>query len=239
MTRISLDFREKGRDHEGNPITSDRRLFMQLHCFTNCPKPLELCGALKAAKIPCVLYQDLNDPHGIGLLSFHESPEFFVREFSEFLRESQFSTLMHKPHLTMTGRTYSIGYENNLDYVLIDRAIERVLNPNLPWAIWYPLRRKGEFEQLAPEKQSAILKEHGEIGFAFTSAEYGNDIRLACHGLDTHDNDFVIGLVGPKLAPLSALVQRMRKTEQTSQYLEKLGPFFIGHVLWQSERSLL
>jgi len=49
-----------------------------------------------------------------------------------------------------------------------------------------------------------------------------------------HDNDFVIGLVGRDLHPLSHLVQTMRKTVQTSQYLESLGPFFVGHVLWQS-----
>jgi hypothetical protein len=26
----------------------------------------------------------------------------------------------------------------------------------------------------------------------------------------------------------------MRKTAQTSQYIHTLGPFFIGHALWQS-----
>jgi hypothetical protein len=26
----------------------------------------------------------------------------------------------------------------------------------------------------------------------------------------------------------------MRKTEQTSQYLDSLGPFFVGKVAWQS-----
>ena len=56
---------------------------------------------------------------------------------------------------------------------------------------------------------------------------------VACHGLDKHDNDFVIGLLGPNLFPLSAIVQEMRKTEQTSQYLDSLGPFFVGKVAWQ------
>ena len=46
--------------------------------------------------------------------------------------------------------------------------------------------------------------------------------------------EFVIGLVGRQLHPLSHLVQAMRKTTQTSQYLQTLGPFFVGHVLWQS-----
>ena len=59
-------------------------------------------------------------------------------------------------------------------------------------------------------------------------------MRLACHGLDKNDNDFIVGLIGPKLHPLSAVVQEMRKTEQTSQYLDSLGPFFIGRAAWQS-----
>ena len=50
---------------------------------------------------------------------------------------------------------------------------------------------------------------------AFGAADYAHDVRLACHGLDRDDNDFVIGLIGKDLFPLSALVQAMRKTQQT------------------------
>jgi chlorite dismutase len=42
-------------------------------------------------------------------------------------------------------------------------------------------------------------------------------------------------LLGPNLHPLSAVVQEMRKTEQTSQYLDSLGPFFVGRVAWQAK----
>jgi hypothetical protein len=48
------------------------------------------------------------------------------------------------------------------------------------------------------------------------------------------DNDFVLGLVGPELHPLSAMVQAMRRTRQTSNYLASLGPFFVGRAVWQS-----
>ncbi len=61
-------------------------------------------------------------------------------------------------------------------------------------------------------------------------------MRLACHGLDTSDNDFVIGLIGSQLLPLSVIVQRMRKTKQTSPHLDRLGPFFVGKAVWQSAR---
>ena len=67
----------------------------------------------------------------------------------------------------------------------------------------------------------------------FGAGDFAHDIRLACHGLDTRDNDFVIGLIGKDLYPLSKIVETMRKTQQTSLYLERLGPFFVGRAVWQ------
>src|SRR5690606_130991 len=119
---------------------------------------------------------------------------------------------------TMLGRTYSTGYEPDLKHWLIDRPIETVCNPEWPWAVWYPLRRSGEFARLAPQEQGSILREHAEIGKAYGSQDLAHDVRLACHGLDAHDNEFVIGLVGKELHPLSHVVQRMRSTRQTSEY---------------------
>jgi hypothetical protein len=29
------------------------------------------------------------------------------------------------------------------------------------------------------------------------------------------------------------LIQRMRKTQQTSQYIQSMGPFFVGYVAWR------
>jgi chlorite dismutase len=109
-----------------------------------------------------------------------------------------------------------------------------VLNPDWKWSVWYPLRRAGRFAQLPPEEQRTILAEHGAIGMTFGAGDYAHDVRLACHGLDRDDNDFVIGLIGKDLFPLSALVQAMRKTQQTALYLDRLGPFFIGRAIWQS-----
>jgi chlorite dismutase len=79
--------------------------------------------------------------------------------------------------------------------------------------------------------------EHGGVGMAFGRAGLGYDIRLACHGLDQADNDFVVGLLGQELHPLSIIVQRMRKTRQTSLHLERLGPFFVGRVAWQARQE--
>ena len=224
----ALDLREKGRGVDGETIALDRRLFMQFLAYGNARNTADLIEALKTSGLPHVLYADLNDPHGVGLLTFSESPDFFLDTAHPFLKEGPFGDLLPRPELTMFGRTYAIGYEQDLEHTLITRPVERVTNPDTPWAIWYPLRRKGAFVNLPAQEQRTILMEHGGIGRAFGRAGYGGDIRLACYGLDKNDNDFVVGLIGPELYPLSAIVERMRKTKQTSQYLESLGPFFIG-----------
>ncbi len=134
----------------------------------------------------------------------------------------------------MLGRSYSIGYEQDLVDALIDKQRQKMLNPANEWAVWYPLQRSKKFQVLPEDHQRRILAEHGTLAKRYGIGGHAADVRLACHGLDKADNDFVIGLLGPKLFPLSAVVQEMRKTEQTSQYLDSLGPFFIGRVIWQS-----
>ena len=231
-----LDLREKGRNAAGETISSDRRLFMQFLAYGQAADSQRLINALEDGGFSGVLYEDINDPQGIGLLFFAENPDFFLAKLRPLLNSAPFAGLTPKPELTMFGRTYAIGYEEDLEKTLVTRPIARVTDPATPWAIWYPLRRKGSFVQLPPQEQRTILMEHGGIGRAYGRAGYGGDIRLACYGLDKNDNDFVVGLIGPELYPLSSIVERMRKTKQTSQYLEKLGPFFIGKATWQNNK---
>jgi len=207
---------------------------MQLLAFGGCADARPLAAALERSGVPGVLYEDVNDPRGIALLTLSEDPNVFVDRVRPMLNSVAFAGLNQKSEYTMLGRTYSIGYEPDLKEVLIDRPRRTVLNHDWKWAVWYPLRRSGKFAQLPPEEQRVILAEHGAIGMSFGVADYAHDIRLACHGLDKEDNDFVIGLIGKDLFPLSAIVQKMRTTQQTSLYLERLGPFLVGRVVWQS-----
>ncbi|GIV61620.1 chlorite dismutase family protein [Rhodocaloribacter litoris] len=234
IARPGLDLSEKGRTETGETTSLDRRLFMQLLVFGNCYETLPLIDALETAGIQGVLYEDVNDPYGVGLLTFDEDPGYFIETLRPFLRSAPFRSLTPKPEFTMMGRTYSIGYERDLEEVLLHRPRRHVCNPEWPWAIWYPLRRSGAFEKLSAEEQRTILMEHGGIGRAYGRANYAHDVRLSCHGLDRLDNDFVTGLMGPALYPLSAIVQHMRKTRQTSEFLTRLGPFFVGRVAWQA-----
>jgi chlorite dismutase len=219
---------------DGQPQRSNARLFMQFMAFGGCAQTAPLGDALARAKISGVLYEDVNDPRGIGLLTFSEDPDFFLDRVRPILNGPGFSELTQKKEFTMLGRTYAIGYEPDLTEILQHRPRRTVLNPLWKWALWYPLRRSGKFAQLPVEEQRVILAEHGAIGMSFGAGDYAHDIRLACHGLDKDDNDFIVGLVGKDLYPLSAIVQTMRTTQQTSLYLERLGPFFVGRVVWQS-----
>jgi len=228
------DLSEKGRDAAGQVISLNRRLFMELLAFTDVPDVTALVEALQASGLPGTLYVDIHDARGVGLLTWNEQPDYFITTLRTFLQNSPFTDLTPRPGFTMLGRSYSIGYEADLEHVLFKRPIGRATNPATPWHVWYPLRRKGSFEKLPPAEQKAILSEHGNLGALFSAGDFGNDIRLDCRGLDTNDNDFVIGLIGKDLFPLSAMVQAMRKTRQTSEFLEKLGPFFVGKAVWQS-----
>jgi chlorite dismutase len=231
------DLAERGGMRNGRPQRSDDRLFMQLLAYGGCGDSRAISDVLAGASVEGVLYEDANDPQGIAVLALTTDPNFFLDTMRPLLSGPAFRTLVPKPELTMLGRTYALGYEPDLAEAILHRPRRTVLNTNWPWAVWYPLRRNGRFAQLPPEEQRVILAEHGAIGMSYGAGDYAHDIRLACHGLDKNDNDFVIGLLGKALYPLSHIVQAMRKTQQTSLYLDRLGPFFVGRAAWQSKNS--
>ena len=226
-----LDLTERG----SQGASSDRRLFMQLQCFTGCGDSAAVIEAMRMTGVNGAVYEDIADPYGVGVVTFSEEPTYFVDEVRLLYKGEPFKRLELKPELTMFGRTYSIGYEADLDETLVDRPKRTLLNADWPWGVWYPVRRKGGFQNLPMDEQRAILMEHGTIGMQFGRADAAHDIRLACHGIDRKDNDFVVGLVSSQLAPLSKLVETMRKTKQTSEWIQSLGPFFVGRKVWQSE----
>lgn len=224
----------------------NRRLFMQLLVFrvppgtapvSGGPKSApdavaaELLATLRARKIAGIVYADANDPRGVGLLTWAEDPEVFVRDVRPLFTEPALSNVDIRTDYTMLGRTYSTGHEPELEWSLLRRPIENVTNEAFRWHIWYPLRRSGAFAKVEPIEQSHMMREHAAIGMAYGQQGLATDVRLACHGIDAEDNEFVVGLVSKDLHPLSHLVQAMRKTRQTSEFIIKMGPFFVGHVV--------
>ena len=210
-----VDVAERAGHHTGNPQVLETRLYMQLLVF-DCAPGLDpraavevLVSELSAQRSPAVLYEDVNAPRGLGVLTWSEDPAHFVNHVRPALLTAG-DRLILRPELTMLGRTYATGYEPDLRFWLLQRPVDTVREERWPWAVWYPLRRSGAFARLEPKEQAAILREHGTIGRAYGAQDLAHDIRLACHGLDARDNEFVIGLIVKDLHPLSHVVQAMR-----------------------------
>jgi hypothetical protein len=72
------DISEKGGLKGGQPQRSDERLFMQLFAFTNCTDVAGVTRQLTGAGFESVLYEDLNDPKGVALLTLSSDPNTFV-----------------------------------------------------------------------------------------------------------------------------------------------------------------
>jgi len=228
------DLFETGAPVRGEPQRLDARLFMQLQVFTGCRDPAPVAQAARESGLETVLYLNVNDPRGVGILMMSESPDLFTGEARRLLTREPFASLTPLSDLTMMGRTYAAGREENLEDWLLRRPKRTALNPQNTWAVWYPLRRIGAFNRLSRDEQGKIMLEHAMIGRAYGKAGQAFDIRLECHGLDRDDNEFVLGIVGAKLHALSKLIKDMRRTRQTAEFMEKMGPFFVGRVLWQS-----
>ena len=231
-----VDVSERAGHHTGNPQVLNTRLYMQLLVYT-CPGEMgpnaaisRIGTSLAAASSSGVIYADVHDPRGIGVLTWSEDPTHFVTRVRSALSDTQAWGLQLRHDYSMFGRTYATGYEPDLRYYLLDRPQQTVRNTAWPWAVWYPLRRVGAFARLPDAERGAIMSEHGKIGRAYGEQDLAHDIRLACYGLDARDNEFVIGLIGKELHPLSHVVESMRRTRQTAEYMEQMGPFFVGHV---------
>ena len=202
---------------------------MQLLVFEYPHDGGHIAADLASAKVPAVVYADTSSPRGYGVLTWSEDPAHFVTHVRPVL--AKLPDARFRDEYAMLGRTYSTGHEPELEFSLLERAIKNVLNEELPWHVWYPLRRSGDFMKVEPIDQSHMMREHAAIGMAYGAQGLAHDVRLACHGLDAKDNEFVIGIVAHDLHPISHLVQAMRKTRQTAEFIIQMGPFFVGNVI--------
>jgi len=111
----TVDVRERGAERDGQPQLMDSRLFMQLLVF-RAPEAsggtqgvvAELGRALASAKVGAVIYEDVNDPFGFGLLTFSEDPADFVTRVRPAVAAQRGLEL--RSDFTMLGRTYSSGF---------------------------------------------------------------------------------------------------------------------------------
>ena len=232
------DLLEHGAPIRGEAQSLDTRLFVQLQVFTGCLDTAPAIDAVRRSGLAAAVYANLNDPRGIGIVTMAEDPSVFAEGFRDLLTASPFRELTPVPDFTMIGRTYAQGREADLEDFLLHKVPRGILNPDHPWAVWYPLRRVGPYNRLSRAEQGKIMMEHGMLGRRYGEAGHAVDVRLECHGIDRDDNEFVIGLIGPKLFPLSRLIKDMRATRQTAEFIQAMGPFFVGKVIYQAPSTL-
>ena len=81
-----FDLSEKGRSDDGETASLDRRLFMQFLSFGGLDFALEsrLTRDLETFSATAVLYSDINDYGGAGLLTVSENPDFSLRNSGGF-----------------------------------------------------------------------------------------------------------------------------------------------------------
>src|SRR4029453_4888102 len=95
------DISEKGGLKGGEPQRSDERLFMQLLAFTDCIDTDAVPSQLTAAGFESVVYQDLNDPRGIALLTMSRDPNIFIDAVRPALNSGALAGLTFPPRSTI------------------------------------------------------------------------------------------------------------------------------------------
>ena len=121
------DISEKGRASDGSEIRSDRRLFVQFHAFTECADSRAAVEAVRASGVEAAVYENVNDPRGIGLVTFSDNAVHFVTAVRTLLAGDPFTAYVPQPEHTMFGRTYSIGYERDLEEIFM-RATKGIVS---------------------------------------------------------------------------------------------------------------
>jgi hypothetical protein len=221
--------------------SSESRLYMQMRILDVDLSKMgiddfieRLVKLVDQFQLPCVMYRDTVTNGGVGILTWSRDPEFFITNFNPVMSHPTIANVFaERKDWTMFGKTYSNGHEKDLDEYLFKKPIRTSLKHE--WAIWYPLRRKSGFYVLPPGEQCQMLLTHAAIGKAFADVHAANDVRLKCFGMDPNDNEYVVGILGADLHPLSRVVEEMRKTRHTAEYIDKLGPFFVGKKIHARE----
>ncbi len=210
---------------------SDNTLFVQLQVFDIEPAagPRALVSALsrrlREKRIDGVIYGDANDHRGLGLLTWASDPAAILENVHALLGGKRFSALTPRPGWVMFGR---VSGES------ADAVPEVVLHAEQRWATWYPTRNKPEWGTLDKAKKTAAQKEHGAVAKKFIDNDKVSYVRLSCNGLDPEDNDHIFGLTATSLEDISLLQEAMRGTSQIANYVDKIGPVFVGRKVWQN-----
>ena len=109
--RFVPDLLERGGPVRGEPQALNSRLFIQLQVFTGCFDTAPVVDSVRDSGLEVVVYANLNDARGIGILVMAEDPLVFSEAARSMFLSLPFRNLTPLPNFTMFGRTYATGRE--------------------------------------------------------------------------------------------------------------------------------
>ena len=102
---------------------------MKFTAFGGCADPHAAITALAEDGVEGALYLDANDPQGIGVIAVAEDPGVLRDDAAHAVQPRAVRRFAHKREFDMLGRTYSIGYEPDLEDTLFHRRRAQAARP--------------------------------------------------------------------------------------------------------------
>ncbi len=194
--------REKGR-RNGQANLAQPAPFHEVHGFRPLPRRARGRRRLvRRAGSTGALYVDANDPQGIGIMVASEDPDYFVTRLATLFNRRPFADFVHRPRVRHARSQ------------LLDRlrvrprghtAREAARKAAEPREYTGPSGTRCSAPRSSrpcpADHQRRILAEHGSLAKRYGAGGHAADVRLACHGLDSNDNDFIVGLARTQATP--------------------------------------
>ena len=94
-----IDLSEKGRGSTGVQLSLDKRLFMQFMAFREGNRDA-LVDKLRDNSVQAVVYQDINDAQGFGVMAYCQDPAYFIDKVQPIIPQCD---VVQKHEFTMLG----------------------------------------------------------------------------------------------------------------------------------------
>ena len=233
-----IDVNEYGGKKDGERQAMNRRLFMQLLVF-DAPAGeaadeigKDLAAQLRHNAIAGVVYADASSPRGLGLLTWSEDPAHFVQAVRPLfarrlaaqggpapaVRDAR-PHLRHGPRAGPRARAPAPRHPER-DERRSTRGTSGTRSAAR--ARSRGSTRRSRAASCASTRRSASPTARPSWRTTSASRATGSTPRTTSSSSASS---------GASSTRFSHLVQTMRKTRQTSEYIAKMGPFFVGFVL--------
>ena len=209
---------------------------MKFTAFGGCADPQAAVAALAEDGVEGALYVDANDPQGIGLIVAAEDPGLLRDDAARAVQppavrgvHAQARVRHARPHVLDRLRARSRGHA-------VHEAARQDAEPREPLGrVVSAAARRRSFRRCRPIISAASWPSTARSRNATAPAGMPPTCASRATASTRTTTTSSSACSARTCIRLSAVVQEMRKTEQTAQYLDSLGPFFVGKAVWQAK----